>query len=40
MYQKTQKIILLWNMKLKLYVVIQSKNLKKYKDKNNFFSKT
>jgi hypothetical protein len=30
MYQNTQKIILLWNMKLKLYVVIQKiKKLKK-----------
>jgi hypothetical protein len=31
MYQNTQKIILLWNMKSKLYAVIQkSKKLKKY----------
>jgi hypothetical protein len=30
MYQNTQKIILFWNMKLKIYVVIQeSKKLKK-----------
>jgi hypothetical protein len=34
MYQNTQKIILLWNTKLKLCVVIQkSKKLKKYKNK-------
>jgi hypothetical protein len=33
MYQNTQKNILLWNMKLKLYVVIQkNKKLKKNKD--------
>jgi hypothetical protein len=35
MYQNTQKIIMIWNMKLKLYVVIQKRKitLKKNKDK-------
>jgi len=39
MYQNTQKIILLWYMKLKFYVIQKSKkqkNIKKY----NFLIKT